>query len=354
MTILGISTSYFVQHLVDSVLVRGEHRLLNALAIGMIAVAIFRTLFGVFRGYLLAHIGRVVDLSLLSGYARHILKLPMRFFEMRRVGEILSRVNDAAKIREAIGGTTLTAVVDGTLVILSTVVLWLYDVPLALVATAFVPLLLVGVAAHHPASKKRSREAMEQGGQLSAHLVEDVSGVETVKAFGLERPRAEEGESRLVRFVQSLFSLQKLGLSMSSAGLFVTAVAGIVILWYGGYRVADGALTIGQLMFFYTLLGYLLGPLERLASINLRMQEALVAVDRLFQVLDLEEEEAASAKKAAFSGIREALELKDLSFRYGCRAHVLEKVNLRLPAGKTVAIVGLSGMTGKEKKFHPG
>src|SRR5262249_40426722 len=151
---------------------------------------------------------------------------------------------DAGKVREAISGTTTTALVDGVLVALLVVILWLYDWPLALVSTAFVPLLLGCVLAHHPATKRCSRDAMEQAAKLSAHLVEDVSGVETVKAFGAERLRAEDGESRLVGLVQSAFSLQKLGLSMSALGLFVSGLAGIVILWYGGTRVMDGKLTI--------------------------------------------------------------------------------------------------------------
>ena len=151
----------------------------------------------------MAHVGRKVDLALIAGYARHVLRLPLRFFEMRQVGEILSRVNDAAKVREAISGTTLTAVVDGTLVVVLLAVLWFYDVRLALVATAFVPVLVASVVVHHPAARRRSREAMEEAARLSAHLVEDVSGVETVKAFGAERARAEEGEERLVGLVQS-------------------------------------------------------------------------------------------------------------------------------------------------------
>jgi ATP-binding cassette subfamily B protein len=343
MTLLGISTSYFVQHLVDSVLVRGETRLLNGLAIGMLLLVVFRTLFGLIRQYLLAHVARKVDLTLIASYTRHILALPMRFFEMRRVGEILSRVNDAAKVREAISGATLTLVVDGVLVSLSLVVLWLYDAPLAAVATLFVPLLVGSVLVHHPAVKRRSHEAMENAARLSAHLVEDISSVETVKAFGLEQTRAEEGESRLVRFVQNIFSLQSLGISMSSTGTLVTGAAGIVILWFGGHRVIDGALTIGQLMFFYTLLGYLLGPLERLASVNLQLQDALVAVDRLNQVMDIEAEAFDAKARARFSGIRQSVELRGVSFKYGCRANVLDNLSFRIPAGQTVAIVGESG-----------
>src|SRR5262249_1017437 len=117
MTLLGVATSYFLQHLVDSVLVRYEKRLLNALGIGMVLLLLFRTLFSMLRQYLVAHVSRKVDLTLIAGYARHLLGLPMRFFEMRQVGEILSRINDAAKVREAVSGTTLTAVVDGILVV---------------------------------------------------------------------------------------------------------------------------------------------------------------------------------------------------------------------------------------------
>jgi ATP-binding cassette subfamily B protein len=343
MTVLGVATSYYVQHLVDSVLVRQEERLLHALGIGMVIIVVFRTLLGALRQYLLAHVGRKIDLALIAGFARHLLGLPLKFFEMRQVGEILSRINDTAKVREAISSTTTTLLVDGVLVVALLAVLWLYDVRLALVATAFVPVLVLTVVAHHPAAKRRSREAMEQAAHLSAHLVEDVSGVETIKAFGAARRRGEQGEERLVGFAQTMFSLQKLHLSMSSLGMFVTTIAGIVILWYGGCRVMDGALTIGELMFFYSLLGYLLEPLQRLASVNLKLQDALVAVDRLFQVLDIDQEQAGANNHARFEKLSRAIELCEVSFKYGCRANVLERMNLRIPAGKTVAIVGESG-----------
>ena len=343
MTLLGVTTSYFVQHLVDHVLARGETALLNAMGIGMVLVVAFRTLFGLLRQYLLAHVGRKVDLNLIASYTRHVLHLPLRFFETRQVGEILSRVNDAAKVREALSGTTMTAMVDGTLVLLMTVILFIYDVPLALVAIASVPLLVLSVAVHHPASRRRAHEAMEHAAKLSSHLVEDVSGVETVKAFGIERLRAEEGEERLVGFIQSVFALEKLGLSMNALGMFLTALAGVVILWYGGHRVISGALTIGQLMFFYSLMTYMLEPLERLASVNLKIQGAMVAIDRLHQVMDLEAEPLCDTKKAKFTAVRDALELKGVGFRYACRANVLEQVDMIIPAGKTVAIVGESG-----------
>jgi ATP-binding cassette subfamily B protein len=343
MTFLGVVTSLYIQHLVDSVLVRQEHRLLHALGVGMVLIVLFRALFGGLRQYLLAHVSRKIDLALVAGYARHLLRLPLRFFEARRVGEILSRVHDADKVREAVSGTTLTAVVDATVVLLTLIVLWAYDWPLALVATAFVPVLLLAVTAHHPAAGRRSRESLEQAARLSAHLVEDVSGVETVKAFGAEQARAEQGEDHLVRLNGSVFALQKINLSLTALGTLVTGVAGIVILWYGGTRVMAGLLSVGELMFFYSLLNNLMEPLQRLANVNVKLQEALYAVERLYQVLDLQAERADARGRLAFEGLREGVELHEVSFGYGCRGNVLEGVSLRIPAGKKVAIVGESG-----------
>ena len=342
MTLLGISTSYFVQHLVDSVLVRGEMRLLNALGIGMLAILLFRTLFGALRQYLLAYIGRKVDLSLIAGYTRHVLSLPMNFFEMRQVGEIFSRANDASKVREAISGAALTAAVDGVVVVFTSAVLAMYDVQLAFVAALFGPLWFAVVMLHQPATKRQSRAVMEATATYSAHIVEDISGVETIKAFSAQRTRMEAGEQRLVKLVQSAFSMQMIGTSLDALGGLLTGIAGLAILWYGGYRVVSGALSIGELMFFYTLLGYLLQPLERLATVNVQFQEAFVAIDRLFQVLDIEPESLAD-RKAKFNGINDAIELRNISFRYGCRSNVLNRLNLRIPAGATVAIVGESG-----------
>src|SRR5262249_38751784 len=162
---------------------------------------------------------------LIAGYARHVLRMPMRFFEMRRVGEILSRVQDAAKVREAVSSTATAAVVDGLLVVLLSALLWVYDVRLALVASAFIPLLFVSVLIHHPAVKRRSREAMEASSQVGAHLIEDVNGIETIKAHGAERLRAEMGESRLVELLRGVFALQKLGMSTNAVALLVTTLA---------------------------------------------------------------------------------------------------------------------------------
>lgn len=356
MAVLGIGSSLFVQHLVDGVLSRGDTQLLNAFGWGMVLVLIFRVIFGAARHYLMAWLGRQAGLSLISHYTRHLLRLPMRFFEARRVGEILSRVQDAAKIRDAVSGLTMTLVVDSTLLLFAAAALLLADLQLALVAGAFVPILLVAVLAHHPFARRRAREAMENGAKLSSHLIEDVSGVEAVKNLSMEAHRSDRADDLLAATGQSAFGLQKLAVSMTSAAMLVTGAAQVAVLWYGSYRVLDGAISLGQLLFVQSLLGYLLQPLERLAGVNLQLQDALVAVDRLYQILELApepQERAGHAQVVLGAGI----ELNGVHFRYGSRAPVLKDINLVIPAGKTVALVGESG-SGKStllkllQRFH--
>jgi HlyB family type I secretion system ABC transporter len=343
MTILGLANSFFLQHLVDSVLVRNELRLLHSLGVGMVLVILFRSLFNVVRQVLSAHVGRKVDLSMNAEYVRHLMRLPLSFFESRQAGEILSRVNDASRLREAVGSTTLTAVVDGTLVSILLVVLFLYDVRLAAVATLFFPLLLLGVMLHQRANARSHRDSMEHAAAMSGHLIESVAGIETWKAYNGERRRTEECEGWIVRAMNAFFRLEALSISVGTIAAVITSIAGLVILWYGGTRVMAGALTIGQLMFFHSLLGYLLEPLQRLASVNQKIQETLVAVDRLYQVLDQAEESLDDPRKVKLDALRTGIELNGVRFRYGSRDWVLDRVQMAIPAGKTVAIVGESG-----------
>ncbi len=125
-----------------------------------------------------------------------------------------------------------------------------------------------------------------------------------------------------------------------------TVLSGIAVLWYGGHRVMDGALSIGELVFFHSLLGYLLDPLERLASVNMQLQDALVAVERLGQITDLPTERLDETDKVQFTGVETAIELRSITFGYGCRSNVLEQFSMQIPRGKTIAIISESGSAG--------
>jgi ABC-type bacteriocin/lantibiotic exporter with double-glycine peptidase domain len=177
---------------------------------------------------------------------------------------------------------------------------------------------------------------------VQSQLVEDVTGIETIKTLGLEATRREEGEVRLANLLNAAFGQQKLSISATTIATFMMGAAGVVVLWYGGHRVMDGELSIGQLMFFYTLLGYLLQPLERLAGAHLQLEDAVVALDRLHQVMDLELEPGRD-KGVPCTGIATDITIDQVTFKYGSRAAVLDKLSLVIPAGKRVALLGESG-----------
>ena len=343
-TVLGLGSSFYVQFLVDEVLVHHETRVLNLVSLGMILLILLRTLFGTLRQYFLMHVGQNVDLTLISAYYRHILTLPMRFFDTRKTGEILSRVNDAVKIRQAVSGVSLSAVVDVIMVAVALVVMYYYEWHLALLSTCLIPLFGLVFLTHYGPTGRVQRRIMEQAAELESFLVEDVEGVATLKVFGAERRRQILTESALVRLIRAVFSSGKLALSAGNLSALFSGAGSIAVLWWGAHLVIEGNLTPGQLLFFYTLLGYLVGPVERLSGLYATIQDALIAMDRLGDILDLETERAWDlGAKVEWPGIKHGIEFKGVKFSYGSRGTVLNGIDVVIPAGKTVALVGESG-----------
>lgn len=342
-TILGLASAFFIQHLVDSVLVHGEKKLLNVLALGMIILILFKSLLGIVNQYLLIYVARKIHLSLISKYLRHALHLPLKFFETKQVGDVLSRVNDATKVNQLISGTTLTVVLNSFLTVIFLGIMYYYDWKLALLVTLFLPFIVGATLGFNPAVKTFSRRAMEQASRLQSYIVENVMGVSSIKALGIEERRGHGADEKLVQTIQTHFSLQKTGLTQHALQTLITGVLGIIVLWYGGYRVFAGELTIGQLMFFNTLLASLIDPLNHLTEAQLSIQDGFVALDRLGEVLDLKAEKLHEPKKFQLEKLQSGIKLENVTFRYGNRGDVLQNVSIDIPLGWKIAIIGESG-----------
>ena len=260
---------------------------LHILSIGIILLNLFKVLLSAFRSHLLLYLSQKLDIALLLGYYRHVLKLPMNFFGTRKVGEIISRFNDASKVRDAISGATLTIMIDTLMAIAGGIILYLQNGYMFGVTLVVVVLYFAIVLSFNKWYKKLNQVQMENNAQLTSYMVESLNGIQTVKAYNAERKVVLETETKFIRLLRSVFKLSWVSNLQGSLVGFVELTGGIVILWVGAYQVIKGNLSIGQLIAFNSLLAYFLDPVKNLINLQPQMQTAIVAADRLGELLDL-------------------------------------------------------------------
>lgn len=343
-TILGILGAFYFKELIDSILPDGLKKTLMTLSIGVILLNIFKVLLNAFRSHLLLYLSQKLDIALLLGYYRHVLELPMSFFGTRKVGEIISRFNDAGQVRDAISGATLTIMIDTIMAIAGAIILYIQNAKLFGITIIIVVLYVTIVFSFNKWYEKLNRKQMENNAQLTSYMVESLNGIQTVKSYNAERKTNRETEIRFVKLLRSIFNLSWVSNLQASLKIFVELIGGIIILWIGGISVINGEMTIGALITFNSLLAYFLDPVKNLINLQPQMQTAVVAAERLGEILDLEAEKTEKEyRKMTPSSLAGDIEIKNLNFRYGTRKLVLEEINLKIEKGQKVAFVGESG-----------
>ena len=343
-TVLGILGAFYFKELIDSILPDGLKKTLMTLSIGVILLNIFKVLLNAFRSHLLLYLSQKLDIALLLGYYRHVLELPMNFFGTRKVGEIISRFNDAGQVRDAISGATLTIMIDTIMAIAGAIILYIQNAKLFGITIIIVVLYVIIVFSFNKWYEKLNRKQMEDNAQLTSYMVESLNGIQTVKSYNAERKTNRETEIRFVKLLRSIFNLSWVSNLQMSLKASIELIGGIVILWIGGISVINGEMTIGALITFNSLLAYFLDPVKNLINLQPQMQTAVVAADRLGEILDLEAEKTEKEyRKMTPSNLAGDIEIKNLNFRYGTRKLVLEDINLKIEKGQKVAFVGESG-----------
>lgn len=340
-TLLGLSTAIYVQKIVDYVIVDGNRKLLNLLSVVMVICLLAQVYLGSVKNRLSLRIGQKIDAGLILGYYRHLLQLPQSFFDTMRVGEVISRVNDAVKIRAFINTTSLEMVVNLLVVVFSFGLMLLYSWRLALVAACILPLFAFVYLTTNRINRRNQRTVMERAAEFESHLVESLGAVGTVRTFGLEREMELRSERRLVRLLAPIYRSGITAIFAGSGVELASRLATLAVLWTGAVFVLDLRLTPGELMSFYALLGYLTGPLSGLVTANQTVQDALIATDRLFEILDLEMVQEGAATVTNDRSAEVVFE--DVCFHYAGREELLKGLSLTAEDGEITAIVGESG-----------
>jgi len=342
-TILGLTSSFFIQALVDFVFVFGRKSALNWLGLGMLIVLVARSAFLALRTCLLAHLSQRIDADTLLGYHRHLLGLPLSFFTSRRTGEILARINDAFKIRLAVSAATLSIIVDALLLIAATGIMLAINRRVTLIPIAVIPVIGAFVWLLNKPMRRHQRAAMEKGADIEAQMVETVAGIQTVKALRAETHARVRMEARVEEMLEAAFRSQMLAGHCSALTAAAAGLSGLALLWFGGREVLDGRMTVGELMALHAMLGMFMAPLERLSGSNQTIQDAVVASERLGEVLELDLERAGQRACALDRPIDGLVEFRNVTFQYGSRRPVIENFSLRIERGECAGIIGESG-----------
>jgi ATP-binding cassette subfamily B protein len=341
-TALGLATTVYVQQVVDHVLVDGNRNLLNLMSVALVLVIVAQGLLGAMKGLLVLHTGQRIDATLILGYYRHLLGLPQRFFDTMRIGEITSRIGDAVRIRALINDMALELVISTMVIVLSLALLFVYSLRLGAIVAAIIPIYGAIWALANARNRRASRDLMERSAELQSQLVESIASIGTVKRFGLQGAMELRTEVRFVRLLRAVFRSARTSLMAGTATSVLSRLAVVTVLWVGSILVIDRRLTPGELMSSYALLGYLTAPLLTLISANRGIQEALIAADRLFEIMDLERDRL-SARACVAPAQGGDVELECVTFRYGAHSAGVRDITVRFRRGAITAIVGPSG-----------
>lgn len=342
--LFALLTPLFTQVVIDKVLVHKGFTTLHVLAIGMIALAVFEALLGGLRTYLFSHTTNRIDVSLGAQLFRHILALPLSYFEARRVGDTVARVRELEQIRQFLTSHSVTVALDVVFTAVFLTVMWFYSSTLTLVVMASLPIYALLSVAITPAIRTRLHEKFNRGAENQAFLVETVSGIQTVKAMAVEPPLLRKWEEQLAGYVRASFRATSLITITGQSATCVQKVTMVAVLWVGAYRVIEGDLSIGQLIAFNMLSSQVTGPLLRLVNLWQEFQQVGISVQRLGDVLNTQPEPSYNPNRTTLPQVRGQVRFEEVTFRYRSDGpEVIRKVSFAVEPGQVIGIVGRSG-----------
>jgi subfamily B ATP-binding cassette protein HlyB/CyaB len=341
--VFGLLTPLFFQVIIDKVFVHRGMSTLEVLAIGMATLAIFEVVLGGLRTYLFAHTSNRIDVELGARLFRHLLALPMAYFQARRVGDTVARVRELDTIRQFLTSSAITLALDLFFSIIFLVVLFIYSPLLTVIVVGALPLYVILSLGLTPIFRERLNERFRRGADNQAFLVEAVSGVETVKSMALEPVMQRRWEEQIAAYVMSAFKVVSVGMIATQTTTLINKVTTVLILFFGAGLVIQNKLTVGELVAFNMISSQLAAPVLRLAQLWQDFQQVRISIDRLGDILNTTPEPG-QAGQASLPAIRGDISLEAISFRYRIDSHqVLRDITLAVPAGQILGIVGSSG-----------
>ena len=342
--LFALISPLFFQVVIDKVLVHRGLTTLDVLIVGLMAVAVFEAVLGGLRTYLFAHTTNRIDVELGARLFRHLLALPIAYFEARRAGDSVARVRELENIRNFLTGSALTLVIDLAFTIVFVAVMFYYAPLLAWIVLGSFPFYIALSAAATPVFRRRLDEKFNRGAENQAFLVESLTGVETLKAMAVEPQMQRRWEEQLAGYVRASFGVLSLGNWANQAVQLINKLVTALTLYFGAYLVIEGRLTVGELVAFNMLAARVAQPVLRLAQLWQDFHQARLSIARLGDILNAHPEPVYAPGRATLPAIRGAISFEHVTFRYRLDGPAaLHDVDFRIEPGQVVGIVGPSG-----------
>ncbi|MEA5507377.1 peptidase domain-containing ABC transporter [Halotia wernerae UHCC 0503] len=333
-----------IQLIIDKVIVQNSISTLNVLGLLLLVVGIFEAVLTTLRTYLFVDTTNRIDMGLGSQIIDHLLRLPLRYFERRPVGELATRINELENIRQFLTGTALTVGLDALFSVVYIIVMLFYSWQLTLVGLGTIPVFVIITLIASPTVSRQLRSKAERNAETQSYLVEVMSGIQTVKAQNIELRSRFSWQERYARYVAAGFKTVVTSTLANSTSNFLNKLSSLLILWVGSYLVLKGELTLGELIAFRIISGYVTGPILRLAQLWQTFQETALSLERLSDIVDTPQEAEIDRHNIPLPAIVGAVKYENVSFRFAPSGPMqLSNVNLDFAAGKFVGIVGQSG-----------
>ncbi|MGG6294012.1 peptidase domain-containing ABC transporter [Leptolyngbya sp. AN02str] len=343
--LFALANPLMIQVIIDKVIVQNSIETLQVLGVFLLVIAVFEAVLGALRTYLFVDTTNRIDMALGSEIIDHLLRLPLRYFEKRPVGELATRINELENIRSFLTGTALTVVLDAVFSVIYIIVMFIYSWQLTLVALATIPLFVVLAVVASPIIRNQLRAKAERNAETQSYLVEVVGGIQTVKAQNLELRSRWQWQDRYARYVSAGFKTVLTSTTAGSASTFLNQLSGLLVLWVGAYLVLQQELTLGQLIAFRIIAGYVTSPLLRLAQLWQNFQEVGLSIERLSDIVDsAPEADEQDRLNIPMPAVKGSVKYENVSFRFNPSGPLqLNNVSIEFEPGSFIGIVGQSG-----------
>jgi ATP-binding cassette subfamily B protein len=343
--LFGLANPLLTQLIIDKVIVQNSVATLNTFGILLIVVAIAEGVLTALRTNLFVDTTNRIDLSLGSEIIDHLLRLPLKYYEKRPVGELSTRVNELENIRQFLTGTALTVVLDSIFSVVYIIVMLYYSWLLTIIALATLPAFALLTWTVSPVIRGQLRAKAERNAEAQSYLVEVVGGIQTVKAQNIELRSRWQWQNKYARYVSAGFKTAITSNTAGSISGFLNKLSGLLLLWVGAFLVLNKELTLGELIAFRIIAGYTTQPLLRLVQLWQNFQETALSLERLSDILDTPQEvDEDNINNIALPPIAGDVKFENVVFSFpGSQGVQLNNVTVDFKAGDFVGIVGLSG-----------